>query len=52
MLDWNVDYNKLRMVALGEKPADLLLVNGKVISVFSGDVLMPMWQLQAPILLV
>jgi len=39
MLDWNVDYNKLRMVALGEKPADLLLVNGKVISVFSGDII-------------
>lgn len=39
MLDWNVDYNNLRMVALGEKPADLLLVNGKVISVFSGDII-------------
>lgn len=33
------DYDKMRRVALGEEPADLLFVHGRVVSVFTGELL-------------
>ncbi len=33
------DDNKLRLVAMGEAPADLLFINGRVVSVFTGEIL-------------
>jgi len=33
------DYDKIRRVAIGEAPADLLFINGRVVSVFTGEVL-------------
>lgn len=39
MVKLKKDLEKMRQVALGEAPADLLLVNGRVISVFSGEIL-------------
>ena len=35
----DADYNKMRLVALGEAPADLLFINGRVVSVFTGEIL-------------
>ena len=32
-------YDKLRLTSLGEIPADLLLVNGQVVNVFSGEII-------------
>lgn len=39
MLDLDNDYKKLRLISLGELPADLLLVNGQVVNVFSGEII-------------
>lgn len=39
MLDLDNDYKKLRLTSLGELPADLLLVNGQVVNVFSGEII-------------
>jgi len=33
------DYDKMRRVARGEAPADLLFINGRVVSVFTGEIL-------------